>query len=50
MIDITTGKPVFLKAYTAEEFCINNPGFRRAYCEYVKMLVSASGIDGRSMS
>ncbi len=46
MIDITTGKPVFLKAYTAEEFCINNPGFRRAYCEYVKMLVSASGIDG----
>ncbi len=46
MIDISTGKPVFLKPYTAEEFCINNPGFRQAYCEYVKRLVSSTGIDG----
>lgn len=46
MIDIVTGKPVFLKPYTAEEFCINHPGFRRAYCEYVRRLVEQTGIDG----
>ncbi|MBO4630972.1 MAG: hypothetical protein J5858_03525, partial [Lentisphaeria bacterium] len=46
MIDVLTGEPVFLKPYTAEEFCINHPGFRRAYCEYVRMLVEQTGIDG----
>ena len=46
MIDISTGKPVFLKAYTAEEFCINNPGFRAAYGKYVRMLLDSTGIDG----
>lgn len=46
MIDVATGKPVFLPAYTAEEFCINNPGFRAAYAKYVKMLLDSTGIDG----
>ncbi len=46
MINIATGEPVVLPQYTAEEFCLNNPGFRKAYCEYVKMLVAESGIDG----
>lgn len=46
MIDVATGKPVFLPAYTAEEFCINNPGFREAYGKYVRMLLDTTGIDG----
>ena len=46
MVDVATGNPVFLKAYTAEEFCINNPGFRAAYAKYVKMLLESTGIDG----
>lgn len=46
MIDVSTGKPFFLKPYTAEEFCINNLEFRDAYYDYVRRLVAETGIDG----
>lgn len=46
MISTDTHEPVFLPAYTAEEFCINNPDFRDCYTEYVRMLVRDTGIDG----
>ena len=46
MIDVTTGKPVYLPAYTAEEFCFNNPDFTRSYLEYVKLLLKETKIDG----
>ncbi len=46
MINTTTGEPVFIKEYTAEQYCINNPDFTESYCEYVKKLIAESGIDG----
>jgi hypothetical protein len=46
MIDLVTGKPVFLERYTAEQFCMNNPYFRKAYQEYVQRLRTETGIDG----
>lgn len=46
MIDLTTGKPVFLKKYMAEQFCMNNPDFRTAYYGYVQRLLKETGIDG----
>lgn len=46
MIDVTTGKPVFLPQYGAQEFCMNNPEFRAAYCGYLKRLIPETGVDG----
>ena len=46
MRDVETGAPCFLEFYTAEEFCMNNPHFRKAYQTYVKRLVAETGIDG----
>jgi len=46
MINLVTGKPDFIPAYNAEEFCMNNPGFRAGYAEYLKRLVSTCSIDG----
>jgi len=46
MIDLTTGKPVFLEKYTAEQFCMNNPDFQEAYYDYVKRLLKETNIDG----
>lgn len=46
MIDLTTGKPVFLPGYTAEQFCMNNPDFQSAYYDYVKRLLKETNIDG----
>jgi hypothetical protein len=46
MIDVETGEPCFLTFYTAEEFCMNNPHFRKAYQAYVRRLVRETGIDG----
>ncbi len=46
MIDLITGKPVFLEQYTAEQFCMNNPDFQHAYREYVRLLLDETGIDG----
>lgn len=46
MIDLVTGKPVFLERYTAEQFCINNLNFRQAYQKYVRRLLDETDIDG----
>ncbi len=46
MIDLQTGLPVWHERYTAEEFCFANPEFRAAYLEYLKLLVSTTGISG----
>lgn len=46
MIDVETGRPDFLPSYMAEQFCVNNPDFRKAYRTYVRRLVSETGIDG----
>ena len=46
MTDLTSGKPVFLDRYTAEQFCMNNPDFQNAYYDYVKRLLTETNIDG----
>jgi len=46
MVDIETGQPVYVAAYDAEQFCMNNPAFRAAYTRYVRQLVKDTGIDG----
>lgn len=32
MLDVETGQPIFLSNYTAEQFCMNHPDFRRPTC------------------
>ena len=46
VIDVETGSPVYLPAYNAEQYCMNNPDFREAYALYVQKLVEETGIDG----
>ncbi len=46
MIDVETGQPVYLPAYNAEQYCMNNPAFRSSYVRYVKRLLAETGIDG----
>ena len=46
MIDVETGQPVYLPAYNAEQFCMNNSAFREAYGQYLKRLRIETGIDG----
>ena len=46
MLDASTGKAAQIKQYRAEQFCMNNPGFREAYFKYLEKLLSESGIDG----
>jgi hypothetical protein len=46
MIDVRTGKPVYLERYAAEQFCHNNDSFIEAYLEYVKLLIEETTIDG----
>lgn len=46
MLDVETGMPIYLPAYNAEQFCMNNPAFRAAYAEYVKRLHADTGMDG----
>ena len=48
MIDVKTGKPLYLAQYTGEGFCHRNPEFREAYKDYVKNLIADTGIDGLS--
>ena len=48
MLDVRTGKPVFLPQYMAECYCCRNPGFISAYLDYVRTLVRDTGIDGLS--
>lgn len=46
MLDVETGEPVYLPAYNAEQYCMNNPTFRGSYVRYVKRLLAETGIDG----
>jgi len=46
MLDVETGQPIYLPAYNAEQYCMNNPAFRAAYARYVKKLLAETGIDG----
>jgi hypothetical protein len=46
MLDVETGRPVYLPAYEAEQFCMNHPAFRAAYARYVRELLTATGVDG----
>jgi len=48
MIDVRTGKPLYLAQYTGEGFCHRNPEFREAYKDYVKYLIAETAIDGLS--
>ena len=46
MLDVETGQPIYLPSYNAEQYCINNPAFRAAYVQYLKLLLRETGIDG----
>ena len=46
MLDASTGKAAQIKQYRAEQFCMNNPGFREAYFKYLEKLLPETGIDG----
>ena len=46
MLDVETGKPIYLPSYNAEQYCMNNPAFRAAYGQYLKQLRTETGIDG----
>ena len=46
MIDVETGRPVYLPDYNAEQYCMNHPAFREAYGRYVRKLVTETDIDG----
>ena len=48
MMDVKTGKPLYLAQYTGEGFCHRNPEFKEAYFDYVKYLIAETGIDGLS--
>jgi hypothetical protein len=46
MIDVETGQPVYMPAYNAEQYCMNNPAFRDAYVQYLTQLRAETGVDG----
>lgn len=46
MLDVETGKPVYLPTYNAEQYCMNNPDFRAAYAKYLEKLKVETAIDG----
>jgi hypothetical protein len=46
MLDVETGEPVYLPIYNAEQYCMNHPGFRAAYGQYLKRLLAETGVDG----
>lgn len=48
MIDVQNRKPLYFPQYTGEGFCHRNPEFKEAYQDYVKYLISETGIDGLS--
>lgn len=45
-LDARTGQPAQVKQYSAEEYCINNPGFRAAYRKYLSRLIAETDIRG----
>ncbi len=46
IIDARTSQPAKITAYTAEQFCINHPGYIAAYGKYLKRLIPETGISG----
>ena len=46
MLDVESGEPIYLPAYNAEQYCMNNPDFQAAYSKYVKRLHEETAIDG----
>lgn len=46
MLDVETGKPIYLPMYNAEQYCMNNPDFRAAYAKYLEKLKVETAIDG----
>lgn len=48
MIDVKTGKPLYLPQYTGEGFCHRNPDFIDGYRSYVRQLIADTNIDGLS--
>jgi len=46
MIDVRTRKVLYYPQYAGEGFCFRNPDFLESYCDYVKRLISDTGIDG----
>lgn len=46
MLDVETRCPVYLPAYNAEQYCMNNPALSEAYVRYVKQLLADTHIDG----
>lgn len=45
-IDASTGKAAVIRRYSAEQYCMNNPGFREAYRKYLAKLLADTGVDG----
>ena len=48
MVDVKTRDVLYFPQYSAEGFCIRNPEFVDAYTDYVKKLISETGITGLS--
>ena len=48
MLDVKTGEPLYYPQYASEGFCFRNPEFIEAYTDYVKTLISDTGITGLS--
>ncbi len=46
MIDRRTDAPAYVRQYSADMFCFNNPGFRKAYRKYLQRLLPETGIRG----
>lgn len=46
MIDVETGKPIFIDVYNCEQFCMNNPDFQAAYQTYIRRLLADVPLDG----
>lgn len=46
MRDVRTGEVLYFPQYAAEGFCYRNDEFIESYCEYVKLLLAETSIDG----
>jgi hypothetical protein len=46
MIDVDTGRPIFINTYQCEQYCMNNPDFRAGYHAYLRQLMKDVPLDG----
>lgn len=44
-ISLRDGQPVFFERYTCNCFCPNNPGYQRAYLDYIERHLAAVAVD-----